>query len=86
MSLQMILFHSIHRRWYQYYYISIVLPLLKLVIYWLFFLWLFILTQIIIRLKKWGLNTYIYGPKDDYKHRSAWRDLYTKTEAGTALF
>ncbi|EDV20047.1 uncharacterized protein TRIADDRAFT_1311, partial [Trichoplax adhaerens] len=33
------------------------------------------------RLKKWGLNTYIYGPKDDYKHRSAWRDLYTETEA-----
>lgn len=34
------------------------------------------------REQKWGLNTYLYAPKDDYKHRMYWRDLYTKEEAG----
>jgi len=27
------------------------------------------------------LNTYVYAPKDDAKHRSRWRDLYTNDEA-----
>ena len=31
----------------------------------------------------WGLNTYLYAPKDDLKHRAAWRDLYTPTEEAT---
>lgn len=31
---------------------------------------------------KWGLNTYLYAPKDDYKHRMYWRDLYSAEEAG----
>ena len=30
----------------------------------------------------WGLNTYFYAPKDDLKHRAAWRELYTAEEAG----
>ena len=34
------------------------------------------------REQKWGLNAYLYAPKDDYKHRMYWRDLYTPQEAG----
>lgn len=34
------------------------------------------------REQQWGLNTYLYAPKDDYKHRMYWRDLYTAEEAG----
>jgi len=33
-----------------------------------------------------GMNTYIYAPKDDLKHRMHWRDLYTVDEAGISLF
>jgi len=29
-----------------------------------------------------GLNTYLYGPKDDLKHRAIWREPYTAAEAG----
>jgi protein O-GlcNAcase/histone acetyltransferase len=32
----------------------------------------------------WGLNTYLYAPKDDLKHRAIWRELYSAQEA-TAL-
>ncbi|ESO96834.1 hypothetical protein LOTGIDRAFT_115468 [Lottia gigantea] len=32
-------------------------------------------------MNKMGLNTYMYAPKDDSKHRSFWRDLYTVEEA-----
>ncbi len=28
----------------------------------------------------WGLNTYIYAPKNDKKHRDQWRDLYDDSE------
>lgn len=35
----------------------------------------------ICRLKKWGMDSYLYAPKDDYKHRAYWRDLYTVEEA-----
>nr|XP_039262504.1 protein O-GlcNAcase-like [Styela clava] len=35
------------------------------------------------RMKSMGMNTYLYGPKDDYKHRLYWRDLYSMDE--TAL-
>src|SRR5467141_2294482 len=31
----------------------------------------------------WGLNTYLYAPKDDLKHRALWRDLYSASEAET---
>lgn len=31
------------------------------------------------------MNTYIYAPKDDSKHRMHWKDLYTVDEAGTCL-
>jgi hypothetical protein len=30
---------------------------------------------------KFGLNTYVYAPKDDVKHRSRWRDLYSHEES-----
>lgn len=38
-------------------------------------------TELFQREQKWGLNTYLYAPKDDYKHRMYWRDLYTEEEA-----
>lgn len=28
----------------------------------------------------WGLNTYLYAPKDDLKHRALWRELYSPSE------
>lgn len=31
----------------------------------------------------WGLNTYLYAPKDDLKHRAIWRELYSTDEAAT---
>lgn len=34
------------------------------------------------REQRWGLNTYLYAPKDDCKHRMYWRELYTAEEAG----
>nr|XP_046261590.1 protein O-GlcNAcase isoform X2 [Scatophagus argus] len=37
-------------------------------------------TDLFKREQKWGLNTYLYAPKDDYKHRMYWRDLYTAEE------
>jgi protein O-GlcNAcase/histone acetyltransferase len=33
------------------------------------------------RMSSLGMNTYIYAPKDDLKHRMHWRDLYTVDEA-----
>lgn len=33
-----------------------------------------------------GLNTYLYAPKDDCKHRAMWRDLYSVEEAGKNFF
>ncbi|KAL3095435.1 hypothetical protein niasHS_007534 [Heterodera schachtii] len=32
-------------------------------------------------LRKFGMNTYLYAPKDDLKHRAEWRLLYTPEEA-----
>ncbi|XP_041074363.1 protein O-GlcNAcase isoform X1 [Polyodon spathula] len=32
-------------------------------------------------MEKWGLNTYLYGPKDDLKHRLLWREMYSAEEA-----
>lgn len=29
------------------------------------------------------MNTFLYAPKDDLKHRALWRELYTAEEAGT---
>jgi protein O-GlcNAcase/histone acetyltransferase len=29
----------------------------------------------------WGLDTYLYAPKDDLKHRAVWRELYSEPEA-----
>jgi protein O-GlcNAcase/histone acetyltransferase len=31
----------------------------------------------------WDLNTYLYAPKDDLKHRAIWRELYSAAEAET---
>lgn len=30
----------------------------------------------------WGMDTYMYGPKDDIKIRTRWRERYTDAEAG----
>lgn len=30
---------------------------------------------------EWGMNSYLYAPKDDCKHRAFWRELYTVEEA-----
>lgn len=30
---------------------------------------------------RWNLNTYLYAPKDDDKHRACWRDPYLLEEA-----
>src|SRR5712691_9316480 len=35
------------------------------------------------RMADWGLNTYLYAPKDDLKHRAIWRELYTASETET---
>lgn len=32
-------------------------------------------------MKNIGLNTYMYAPKDDFKHRAYWRELYSVEEA-----
>ena len=32
-------------------------------------------------MKAWGMNTYLYAPKDDLKHRLFWRELYSAREA-----
>ena len=32
-------------------------------------------------LRRFGLNTYLYAPKDDLKHRSHWRERYSANEA-----
>ena len=33
-----------------------------------------------------GMNTYIYAPKDDVKHRALWRQLYNKQEESKYIF
>jgi beta-N-acetylglucosaminidase len=33
-------------------------------------------------MQAWGMNTYMYGPKDDLKMRAAWRELYDEGELG----
>lgn len=33
------------------------------------------------KMEMWGMDAYVYAPKDDYKHRAYWRDLYTVEEA-----
>lgn len=32
------------------------------------------------KLKRFGHSAYVYAPKDDYKHRASWRELYTVEE------
>lgn len=32
------------------------------------------------KMKNFGLNTYVYAPKDDAKHRALWRELYSPSE------
>ena len=32
------------------------------------------------RMANWGLNTYLYAPKDDLKHRTLWREPYSAPE------
>ena len=37
------------------------------------------------RMRRMGLSTYLYAPKDDYKHRLHWRQKYTQSEEGITL-
>lgn len=37
-------------------------------------------------MNKLSMNTYIYAPKDDIKHRALWRQPYTKEEERRFLF
>src|ERR1044071_78631 len=37
--------------------------------------------QLFAWMRAWGLNTYLYAPKDDRKHRLFWRELYSQDEA-----
>jgi protein O-GlcNAcase/histone acetyltransferase len=36
---------------------------------------------LVTRLKELGLNTYLYAPKDDLRHRARWRETYPPAEA-----
>lgn len=36
--------------------------------------------DLFLKLKRWGMDSYVYAPKDDYKHRAYWRELYTVEE------
>lgn len=45
--------------------------------------WCFCYTH---RMQRWGLNTYLYGPKDDLKHRLLWREVYSTEEEGVEQF
>ncbi len=36
--------------------------------------------QLFGQMAAWGLNTYMYGPKDDFKQRALWRELYSPQE------
>ena len=38
--------------------------------------------QLVGQLDAAGLNTYLYAPKDDLKHRALWREPYSDAEAG----
>ena len=42
--------------------------------------------DVLSRMNRMDLNTYLYAPKDDYKHRLKWRDLYNEEEAGKGSF
>ena len=33
------------------------------------------------RISQFGMNTFMYAPKDDFKHRSAWRVPYSMPES-----
>src|SRR5438093_11831203 len=37
--------------------------------------------QLFAWMQSWGMNTYLYAPKDDLKHRLLWRELYTESDA-----
>nr|CAG4636800.1 EOG090X01OH [Ceriodaphnia reticulata]SVE72785.1 EOG090X01OH [Ceriodaphnia reticulata] len=37
--------------------------------------------DLFVKLQEWGMNSYLYAPKDDYKHRAYWRELYSVEEA-----
>ena len=38
--------------------------------------------ELMTRLAAVGLNSFVYAPKDDAKHRPSWRDAYTDGELG----
>ena len=41
--------------------------------------------RLLFQISAWGLNTYLYAPKDDHKHRAGWREPYTRAELGQSL-
>lgn len=38
-----------------------------------------------VRMQQLNMTEYMYAPKDDVKHRAAWRDRYTPEECGVFL-
>jgi protein O-GlcNAcase/histone acetyltransferase len=36
--------------------------------------------ELLVGMARWGLNAYLYAPKDDLKHRAAWREPYAPEE------
>ena len=34
-------------------------------------------------MRQFGMNAYMYAPKDDLKHRAHWREPYTESECRT---
>lgn len=42
---------------------------------------LYLVSVPFLRMNEWNMNTYLYAPKDDDKHRACWRDLYSLEEA-----
>jgi protein O-GlcNAcase/histone acetyltransferase len=38
-------------------------------------------TELLEWMTAWKLNTYLYAPKDDLKHRAAWQEAYAPAEA-----
>lgn len=39
--------------------------------------------ELLQRMAQWGMQMYIYAPKDDIKHRALWRQPYTEQECGS---
>lgn len=38
-------------------------------------------TDLMAKMNRFGMNAYMYAPKDDHKHRANWKELYNDEEA-----